>query len=165
MTYKPVVRTIGTRMHTLQHAMSLLIDLGAPQLCGFTPSQKDHPPRARLGDNIDDPLCELLPSMLRVAVGFVGADREAGVEKEDPTVSPGGEEAAPFGRRLETVGILDLEELVDIHEGRWRWGRGPHGEAEPVGLIEVVIGVLAYDDDFHGGEWRMARPAMLPSAT
>lgn len=92
-----------------------------------------------------------------MAVGFVGAYGEAGVEEEDAVVSPGGQEAGTVGWRAEG-GVVFFQGCVHVFErgrGGCRWA---HGKAEAVGLVEVVIGILAEDYCFYCWEGCVARP-------
>ena len=67
-------------MHALQHTMPRLVHFGASLLGGTPPSQEDHAPGPLLRNDIDDLLRELLPSLVRVAVGVVGFHCQAGVQ-------------------------------------------------------------------------------------
>ena len=109
-------------MHALQHTMLLPIDLGDSFPCRRAPRQKHHAPRPRLGYDLDDFLREALPAVVGVAIRFVSADGEAGVEEEDAAVGPRGEEAAVLGGFLEG-GVIFFEGDVDVFEG----GRGRGG--------------------------------------
>lgn len=72
-------------------------------------------------------------------------------------VGPGRQEAAFFGGLLE-VRVVFLESRVDVAEGRG-CGRGrANAEAEAVGLVGAVVGVLAGYDGFDGGEGGVAGP-------
>lgn len=82
---------------------------------------------------------------------------QARIEQQDATISPGCEETALVWRGL-VVGIIDLEGFVDVLERGWGRCRWADGEAEAVGLIRAVVGVLACDDDFDGVERRVSRP-------
>jgi hypothetical protein len=74
-----LMRTQRTRMHTLQHEMSLPIHTRTPLLRWTTPSEEHYTARTLLIHNLDDSLGELLPSFSGVGVCFVGFDGEAGV--------------------------------------------------------------------------------------
>ena len=50
---------------------------------------------------------------------------------------------------MEGCGVFLLEEFVDVGEGRRRWSRGAYAEAEAVGLVDVVIGILAKNHSFY----------------
>lgn len=155
---KPPVRTQRRRMHTLQHQMlPALLKLPTPLLRRLSPSQKHHPLRPLRSHSINHFLRESFPTLLGMGISFVRTHGEAGIEHEDAAIGPGGEEAAIFGWRGE-VGVVFFEGDVHVFErGRGR-GRWSDGEAEAVGLIDVVVGVLAEDDGFDGGEGRVAGP-------
>ncbi len=145
-------------MNTLQHAMLNLIHLVHPQLRRLSPRQKYNPARPHLRHRVNDLLRELLPSSARVAIWFVCTHRKARVEQQDAAVGPGGQETAVVGWGFER-GVVLLEGLVHVLEGRRRAGGRADGEAEAVGLVDVVVGVLAEDDGFDCIEGGMARPA------
>lgn len=66
-TVKPSpARTQRTRMHTLQHAMSLLIHLHDSLSSWSSPSQEHNTLCSLCGNNIDHTLCEFLPATVRV---------------------------------------------------------------------------------------------------
>ena len=95
-----------------------------------------------------------------MAVGLVGLDGQAGVEEQDAAIGPGREEAAVLGRGLE-VGIIFLESGVHVLQA-WRGGCWrTDGEAETVGLVDVVVGVLAEDDGFDGWEGCVTGPVSI----
>ena len=142
-THKPPRRAQRAGMHTLQHAMPHPIHLAHPLRRRRPPRQKHDPVRPPPRHDVNHLLRKLLPAAVGVAVGLVRAHRQARVEQQDAAVRPGGQQAAFFGRRFEGVGVFDLEELVDVGEGGGRWGRRADGEAEAVGLVEAVVGVLA----------------------
>ena len=144
-------------MHTLQNAMFPLVYLGNPLPRRLSPSQKYHAPRPHFHHRINDFLRELLPPVIRMAICLVRAHRETGVEKEDSAVCPWGEEAAVLGRRGESR-VVVFEGYVNVFQGGWRGDGGANGEAETVGLVEVVVGVLADDDDFDGVEGGVSGP-------
>ncbi len=88
------------------------------------------------------------------------ADGEARIEHENATFGPGREQSSVFGRRDEGRVVL-LEGRVHVLEGGWS-GRGrAHREAEAVGLVVVVVGVLAYDDALDRVEGRIAGPTFM----
>ena len=88
-------------MHTLQHQMPTPVDLGTPLLRRTAPCEEHDAPRPLQGDGVDDFLRELFPALLRMAIGFVCADSQTGIEKQDAAVCPGSEKAASFGRFFE----------------------------------------------------------------
>lgn len=144
-------------MHTPQYAMLLLIDLRHPLARRFAPRQEHDTPRPGLDHGVDYLLCEALPAFSGVAVGLVRAHGETGVEEENAAVCPGGEEAASVGRGVKGR-VVRFQGGVDVLQGwRSRGGRAD-GEAETVGLVEVVVGVLADDDGFDGRKGRVAGP-------
>lgn len=51
-----------------------------------------------------------------------------------------------------------MEGFVDVFEGRGSRSRRSNGEAEAMGLVDVVVGVLAEDNDFDGVERGVAGP-------
>ena len=51
-----------------------------------------------------------------------------------------------------------MEQFVDVGETGGGGGGGADAEAEAVGLVDVVVGVLAQDYDFHGVEGGVAGP-------
>ena len=147
-------------MHAPQNKMPFLVRLLHildSLLRRGSPSEKDHTPRSHLGHGVDDLLCEELPPFARMRVGLVAANSEARVYHEDAIVCPGGQEPA-FLRRLFEVRIVFLQRDVDVAErGRGGGGRA-HGEAEAVGLVGIVVGILTCDDSLDGVERRVARP-------
>lgn len=144
-------------MYALQKTMPLLIHARHPLLRRHPPRQKHHALRPHPRHSVNDLLRKPLPSMVRVAVRLVRTDRETGIQHEDAAIGPGGEEAAVSGGRGE-VGVVFFDGRVDVFEGGRGGGGGPDGEAEAVGLVEVVVGVLAEDNGFDGGEGGVAGP-------
>lgn len=157
VTDKSPLSTQRTRVHTLQYAMPSFIHLLHPLSRRLAPSQEHHPLRPPLRRNIDDLLREPLPALLRMAIRFMRSDRKTRVQQQHAAVSPRGEQAAVVGRSFEKRVIL-FERFVYIFEGRGSGCWCTHGEAEAVGLVEVVIGVLADDDGFDSGEGSMSGP-------
>ena len=82
---------------------------------------------------------------------------EAGVYHEDALFGPGCEKAASFGWRIEgRVVVFELFEHVLERGGS---GRGwAHGEAEAVGLVVVVVGVLSEHYNFDGVKGGVSGP-------
>ena len=80
LTLEPAPRgTERARMHTHQHTVPLLIHLGHSLSSRAAPREKHHSARSLFVNDLDDLLREFLPASVRVTVGFVGADGEAGV--------------------------------------------------------------------------------------
>jgi hypothetical protein len=71
---EPPMSTERTRVSTLQHQVLAAIDTLHPKFRRFAPSQKHHTLCTLRSHSVDDFLCELLPALLGVRVGFVGAD-------------------------------------------------------------------------------------------
>jgi len=88
-------------------------------------------------------------------IGLASTNSQASVDEQDTTVRPWGQQTTLVWRGL-VVRVLFLEAFVNVLERRgsrvWR----TDGEAESVGLVWSVIGVLAYDDCFYGVERRMS---------
>lgn len=139
---EPLVRTQRTRMYALQHQVFAPIDLLAPILRWLAPCQEHHALCSLRCDCVDDLLRELLPALFCVRICFVGADSQAGVEEKDASICPWCEEAAVLGWFFKER-VVFLEGDVHVLEaGRCLRGWAD-GEAEAVGLVEVVVGVLA----------------------
>jgi hypothetical protein len=90
-------------------------------------------------------------------VCFTPANCQAGVDEQDTTIGPWGQQTAPVWRRL-VVRIVDLEGFVDVLERWWCWRWRANGETETVGLVGAMVGVLACDDNLDSIERRMSRP-------
>lgn len=144
-------------MHTFQHQMLRPFDASTPLLCRRAPGQEHHTSRALRHDRINHLLCKAFPALVCMGVGLVRTNGQARVQEQHSAVGPGGEQATVF-RRGREVGVVVGEGLVDVLQGG-RGGSGwAHGETEAVGLVEVVVGVLAYDDGFDGAERRVSGP-------
>lgn len=153
-------RAQRARMGALQNQVLAAVDALDSLLSRLAPSQEDNTSRALRSDGIDDFLRELLPAFSSVRVGLVCAHSQAGVEKEHATLSPGSEQATVLRRRREG-GVILFKALVDVLK-RGRGGcRWPNGEAEAVGLVQVVVGILADDDCFDTGKGRVSGPCIL----
>lgn len=146
-------------MHTLQHQMLAPINLRATLLRRRAPSQEHDAVRALSGDGVDDFLREALPPLFAVAVGLVCADGETSIQQQNTAVSPRSEQATVPRRGLE-VRVVLFQGDVHVLQTRRSRGWGPDGEAQTMGLVDVVVGVLAQDDGFHIVEWCVARPAV-----
>jgi hypothetical protein len=72
----------------------------------------------------------------------MSADGKAGVQQQDAAIGPRCEEAAVLWGRTEGRVVIG-ETFVDVFEGRGSGGRCADGETKPVGLVQVVVGVLA----------------------
>lgn len=95
-----------------------------------------------------------------MAIRFVSTHCKARVKQQDAMVGPGGKEPAVVGWGFES-GIIVLESFVHVLKGRRRAGGWADREAEAVGLVDVVVGVLAEDDGFDCVEGGVARPARM----
>lgn len=82
---------------------------------------------------------------------------QASIQQQDASVCPWGQEASSVGWSVKG-GVVLLDGFVDVLERRWSWCGWADREAEAVGLVEVVVGVLADDDGFHGGKGCMTGP-------
>lgn len=94
-----------------------------------------------------------------MAIRLVRSYGKTGIQKQHATIRPRCEKTAVVGWGRE-CGVVFLQGGVDVFERRRGGRRRADGEAEPVGLVEVVVGVLAEDDGFDGVEGRVARPRM-----
>jgi hypothetical protein len=92
-----------------------------------------------------------------VAVGLVRAHRQAGVDHEHAPLCPGDEKAAVVGG-CDEVGVTLFDALVDVDEGGGCACGWSDGEAEAVGLVVVVVGVLANYYCFDGVEGGVSGP-------
>jgi len=145
------VSTERTRMRTLQHQVLTGVDALDSALRWLAPGQEHHASCTLRSHGVDDLLCELLPSFVRVGVRGVRLHRQACVEQQDAAVGPWREKPTVLRRRSEGW-IVPFEALVDVLQG-WRSGCGrADGEAEAVCLVVVVVGILADDDGFDGLE-------------
>lgn len=144
-------------MHRLQNTMLRLINLSHPRPRRFPPRQKDDPVVPNPRDEVNRLLRESLPPFAGVAVGLVRAHRQAGVDHEHAPLCPGGEQAAVVRGRDE-VGIALFDALVDVDEGGRCACGWADGEAEAVGLVVVVVGVLADYYRFDGVEGGVSGP-------
>jgi len=136
-------------MHGLEHEMPLLVHLFHPLRGRTSPRQIHNTPCAPLSYDIDHLLRELLPPLVLVAVGLVRLDGQTSIEEQDSSVRPRREQTAVLGWGLEVWVVLSKRD-IDVLEGWWRGCRRPNGEAETVGLVQVVVRILAEDDRFDG---------------
>ena len=91
---------------------------------------------------------ERLPPMARVGVGRALLHGQHRVQQQYPVLCPVGQLAVLAGV-VDAHIVLDL--LEDVHQRRRRSHAFPHGKAEPVSLIGVVIGILSQDHCPHLG--------------
>lgn len=90
-------------------------------------------------------------------IGLMSPDSEAGIQHEHTAVRPGCKESSLVGRWLERRIVL-LESNVHVLE-RGGCGSGrSHGEGQSMGLVVVVIGVLADDNNLDVVELGVAGP-------
>ncbi len=108
-----------------------------------TPEHEDEVFAAR-GKRLHDGVREGFPAVSLVAAGVSGLHGERGVQEEDALVGPGREVAVP-GEERRLVFVLQF--LVHVEERGRDGDAGLHGEAEPVGLVGAVVGILPEDDD------------------
>lgn len=85
------------------------------------------------------------------------AHRQAGVDHEHAPLCPGDEKAAVVGG-CDKVGVALFDALVDVDEGGGCACGWSDGEAEAVGLVVVVVGVLADYYCFDGVEGGVSGP-------
>jgi hypothetical protein len=149
-------------MHTLQDEMLIHGNAFSPVLCWSTPGEEHDAVRADLGHCIDDLLGQQLPALSGVRVGVTSTDSQTCVQKQDATIRPWGQEAALVWWGL-VVGVVDLECLVDVLEGRRGGCRWTNGEAEAMCLVGAVVGVLTGDDNLDCVEGCMPRPVVRVS--
>lgn len=147
-------------MHTLQHQMPTPINPRNALLRGAAPSQEHNTSRPLRIHNLNNLLRELLPTLIRMTVCLVRSHGQARIQQQHTVIRPRRQQTAVLRGRAE-LGIVFLEGFVDVLEGWWS-GRGrSDGEAETVGLVYVVVGVLAEDYGFDSGEGCMAGPMSL----
>lgn len=144
-------------MHRLQNTMLRLINLGHPRPRRFPPRQKHDSIAPHPRNKVNRLLREPLPSLAGVTVRRVCANSQTSVEHKDTPLCPGNEET-PVIRGWHKVWVVLFDALVDVDEGRGCAGGWADGEAEAVGLVFVVVGVLADDDGFDGVEGGVAGP-------
>ena len=134
-------------MHGFEDQVALRVGDGAFLLGVAAPEHVDDALFA-LGDGAHHGVGEGLPAAAGVRCGFVGADREHGVEQQHSLFGPAVEVARRRYGRAGVVGDL-LEDVLQ----RGREGNSVRDrETKPVGLSGTVIGVLADDDHFQAVE-------------
>ena len=138
-------------MHTLQHEMLVNRHTNHPLLRRRAPSQEDYAIGPNLRHSVNHFLRKKLPPLALMRVGLALSHRQTCVEQQNATISPWRQQAT-LVRRSFVIRVLFLESFVDVLEGR-RSGVGwTDGEAEAVGLVGAVVGILACDDNFDGVE-------------
>ena len=95
--------------------------------------------------------------MLRVAIRLVCSHRQARVKHQHATIRPWGQQPTVLGWGCEGRVVL-LDGGVNVLQGGRRGSGWADGEAEPVGLVQIVVGVLTEDDGFDGGKGGVAGP-------
>lgn len=133
-------------MDTLKDAMPGLVHLGHPLRRRQSPGQKDDPFGPLFGHGVDDLLGELLPAMLGMTVGLVCTHCQACVQHQHTTFGPWRKQATLFRWWFEARVII-LQRDINVLQGRGRLARGPHREAESMRLADIVVWVLAENDD------------------
>lgn len=113
-----------------------------PLLCGTSPCKEDDSIPTLLHYCINNFLREFLPPLIVVRTGLVCTNSKASVQQQDATVCPWREKTAILRRFFERR-IVILQAFVDVDETWWSLGGRTDGEAEAVGLIDVVIRVLS----------------------
>jgi hypothetical protein len=138
-------------MHTLQHEVLVNWHTNHPLLRRRAPSQDNYAVCPNLRHSVNHFLRKKLPPLALMRVGFALSHRQARVQQQNATISPGRQQAALVRRSL-VIRVLFLEGFVDVLEGRRSGVRWTDGEAEAVGLVGAVVGILACDDNFDGVE-------------
>ena len=114
-------------------------------LDGETSPEQEHEVLADLREPLDDGVGELLPAYACVACGHVGSHGERCVEEQYALLGPAFQVAVGRGSDAQIV----VEFLEDVDERGRRLDADGHGEAEPVRLARIVVGVLPDDDRLH----------------
>ena len=130
-----------------QHQMLGVLDQGLFRLGVVAPEQEHHR-FFPLIQQPDDIIGELLPAFALVGIRLSGTDGQHGVQQQHAVFCPVGQFAVLAGV-VDAHIVLDL--LEDVHQRRRRSHAFPHGKAEPVSLIGVVIGILSQDHCPHLG--------------
>lgn len=137
--------------------MLLLVYSLDPLRRGASPRQKNDAIRPHLCHRVNHLLRKRFPSASFVRIGFASPHGQHRVDHEDTAVSPGRQQTPVIWRGFER-GVVFLQCDVDVLQGWGCTGRGSHGEAEAVGLIGAVVGILAQDDCLDSVEGGVARP-------
>lgn len=87
----------------------------------------------------------------------MGADCETSIEEKDTGFRPRSQETAIIWWRFEG-GIVLFDCYIDVLERRWCGSWRTDAEAQAMGLIHIVIGILAKNDGFYSMKWRMTGP-------
>lgn len=148
----------GARVDGFENQVLLRVDLHHALAGRDAPGHEHSAASSAGGDEVNDLLCETFPPPVRMAVGLVGADCQAGVQEQNATVRPGREEAATVGW-WDKRGEIVLETGVHVPQGTGCWRGWSDGEGESVRLVIIVIRVLAQNDDFDVVEWSVTRPS------
>lgn len=112
-TYESLVRTQWTGMHALQHQMLLLVNALDSLLSRTAPCKKHNSACSSLSHHFNHLLCELLPSFLLVAVGFVRSHSQASVQEQHSIVGPWREQTSILWWWLK-LWIFLLQRCVDV---------------------------------------------------
>ncbi len=129
-------------MDRAQYPMPLPIDHGCFPTGCTSPQHEDQTASPGI-QHFDDPIGELLPPLLPMAVGLMSPHREHGIQQQDALIRPMGEVAMLRNRHTERR----VQLLVDVLQRRRNPDPTTDGKAQPVGLTGAVVGVLAQDDD------------------
>ena len=130
-----------------QYQMLGVLDQGF--LClGIVAPEQEHHRFFPLVQQPDDIIGELLPALALVGVCLSGTHRQHRVQQQHAVLCPVGQFAVLAGV-VDAHIILDL--LEDVHQRRRRCHAFPHGKAEPVRLIGVVVGILPQNHRPHLG--------------
>ena len=113
---------------------------------GITAPEEEYEPLSLLRERTDGGIGELLPPVVLVRAGGMGAHRERGVEQQHPLVCPTAEVSTGGGDGKTEVVVY----LLDDIDQRWRHTHTVGDrEAQSLRLPRLVVGVLPKDDDFH----------------
>lgn len=144
-------------VYALEDEVLLLVHIPDTLLRGRAPGEKDYAVGAHLGHRVNHFLHQLLPALARVRVCLAAAHGQTRIDEQNAPVRPRSQETE-LVRWLLEVRVILLEGLVDVLErGGSRGGRAD-GEAETVGLVGAVVGILACDYDLDGVEGCVPRP-------